>query len=351
MRYVEGLVPLPPVVVEIAPPESPQALRQALVDACSRAVRDAVCTDGAAPGGEPAAVVAMVSWKDASNVHIEIAIRATEQWVARDVVFDDHDPPEERWRAAGLVIGTLASVMEHGVQLPPEGRPVAPPEPPPSPAPPVTASAAPPPPPPPLAEPVPAPAPARPASEEEAGREPGTPAPAPASATPRHGWLHAAAIAGSALDSGPPRVGGEIAGHALVAASGLYASAGLSYSEGAGRVHGVRTSFAEAFAGLLFARKLSATLTTALHAEGTCQGFAPSENDVAADGPKSGQRWIGGLRLGADLIVWAAEPAGVFIGGSGRWNAGVTDVRVGDTVIGSSPAFGYAARAGIVYAL
>lgn len=349
-------MPLPPVVIEIAPPESPQALRQALLDACSRATKDSACIEGSGETEEPPSAVAIVSWRDPANVRLEVARRRERQWVVREIVFDEHDAPEERWRAVGLVIGTLASVMAQqggpgGLTQSAPGTAAVPG------AAPVPGTAAAPgresatltagdaptgpavPPPSPAAVRVPTP---------KATPRPVPPSPLPASRQRRAVWVDSGVIVGSALDHGGPRVGVELAAHAPMSNPGLHASVGLSYSEGTGTASRVSTSFAEAFVGLLFAHELGGGFVSAARAAAFGQRFGASVDPTTTEGPTSGGRWLGGASVGGDMI-WRAPPLGFFAGGEGRWNAGTTDVQVGDAVVGTARSLGYVIRAGMSY--
>jgi hypothetical protein len=111
-------------------------------------------------------------------------------------------------------------------------------------------------------------------------------------------------------------------------------------------VNGVETTFAEAFLGLSYARELGASLTGVLHAEALGERFSPSIKEDGSGGPTTGERWLGGARLGADLYFWGTDPIGFFLGASAKWTAGVTDVRAQGDYVGSAPAFGYVVRAG-----
>src|SRR5215471_6679784 len=104
------------VAVEIAPPDAGTALKQSLLDACSRAAEQR-CTE---PQGETEPnIVAIISWRDPLHATVEVALRREQRWIVRTMAFVDQDAPEERWRAVGLVIGTLASHISHNIEPPP----------------------------------------------------------------------------------------------------------------------------------------------------------------------------------------------------------------------------------------
>jgi hypothetical protein len=319
------------VAVEIAPPDAAAPLKQSLLDACGRAAEER-CAE---PQGElEPNIVAIVSWADPLHARVEVALRREQRWVVRTMGFGAQDAPEERWRAVGLVIGTLASLMAHNKEPPPQeeiSTPPAPKEEPPAPAPTVVA---PPPPTPPvqLSPPEPDHVVVQPRHE------------ATAEERMRRGFVSASVVVGSALDRGSPRLGGELDGHLLLG-SGIYALAGAAYSASLARVGGVETTFAEAFLGLSYAHELGASFTSVIHAEALGERFSPSIQD-GNGGPSSGERWLGGARLGADVYFWRTEPVGFFLGVSAKWTAGVTDVRAQGDYVGSAPAFGYVIRAG-----
>lgn len=324
------------VAVEIAPPDAAAPLKQSLLDACSRAAEER-CVEPL--GDQEPNVVAIVSWADPLHARLEVALRREQRWVVRTMGFAQQDAPGERWRAVGLVIGTLASLMAHNKEPPDVG------EAPPNPAPPPAAeptSAPPTPSQPPVVATPPTPAPVPDhverahAVETQRGTQP-----------PRHGFVGGAIVAGSALDRGAPRLGGELDGHLLLG-GGVHALAGVAYSTAVARLQGVQTTFAEAFLGLLYARELGSGFTGALHAEALGERFAPSIEN-GGGGPTTGERWLGGARFGADVYYWAAPSVGFFAGAAAKWTAGLTDVSAAGAFVGTAPTLGYVFRAGAAY--
>jgi hypothetical protein len=316
VRY-SASVPLAPVSVDIAPPGSRDDHRQALLDACSRAARGTTCIEDG-PGAAESHVVAIVSWRDPSNVRLEVALRSEQKWLIREIHFENEDPPLERWRAVGLVIGTLASVMTFAEEQPPTPEP-APAEPPPPP-------------------PRPEPATALPATARST--EP----------TRRRAWLEAGTTLGSALNRGPVALGAEIAGRLRLFRS-LYGSAGIGYSRGLGNVSGVRTVFMDAFVGIAYEREFGERFALVLRADGFVERFEPSlaPDSAFAAAPTSGERVLGGARAGADVFYWGAHPVGFFLGGTGRVVSGATDVRAYGNVVAAAPVLGGAFRAGVAF--
>jgi hypothetical protein len=323
-------VPVPPdvpqVVVEISPSESAPELKLALLDACTRAAQGATCVEAVADQEEIPGVIAIVSWRDAGNVRLEVALRREKEWVLRDITFDEHDVPEERWRAVGLVIGTLGTVIARGETPPPETPPA--PVPPPKNA--------------------PTPVPAVP------NRQTLSPSPTPRPRTheprgPRRGWMGAAGVLGSALVEGTQRIGADIDGAALLARFGLYGFANAAYSEGWTRPHGVRLTWVEGSLGIGGARELGARFVVVARVEGVCERFAASVSGIENASPTSDTRWLGGARLAADWMWWGLEPVGLFIGSGVGWMAGSTEVRAEGATVGIVPAFGYFLHVGAAY--
>ena len=103
------------VMVEIAPPDPPAALAQALLDACSSAVRVGRCTLDDPGSSAGPVVVAIVRWDGAEGrrAHVEVGLRNAGErgWSPRNLDFSAADPPIERWRSVGLTIATLVGDM------------------------------------------------------------------------------------------------------------------------------------------------------------------------------------------------------------------------------------------------
>lgn len=107
-------MPLPPVVIELPPKDVASEHAPALVAACSDAVEDGDCQLGEPAGGKSRAV-AIVAWNEArQKCRIELGLRRGDEtrWGTRELEFDPGDPMVERWRAVGLVIGTLVGRAE-----------------------------------------------------------------------------------------------------------------------------------------------------------------------------------------------------------------------------------------------
>jgi hypothetical protein len=363
-------VPQAPVVVEIAPATSPAALRQALITACNRAVRDAECVEESdVYGAGTPGVVAIVSWRDPAHAHVDVALRVERQWVARDIDFVPADAEVERWKTVGLVIGTLAGVVaQHAAPgaksavVPATGTapsvgaapaagtaPMGPPgsasAPPATGATPSTdASAAPDATTTVVAPPLPPPPPE--ATPRRVEFEPDEPSPSPSRPRGPGGFLDAGVLVGSALDKGPPRLGAELDARARLVAPFFYGTLGFGYSVGAGSVDGVHSTFAEAFAGLAVLRE-ERPFAFVVHADAVARRFGSSFDHAAPGLPSSADRWLGGARLGAEATYWALPSFGVFVGAAGDAMAGATDLSIDGRSIGSAAVLGYSFRAGV----
>jgi hypothetical protein len=323
-----------PVVVEIAPPNAPLPLRQALLQACSRAVRDSSCLEAEGSNEEPV-IVAIVSWRSGTHVRVDVALRPEREWVVREMDFEATDAPEERWRTVGLAIGTLASaIVEPSKPATAAPNTAPPPNQKTEPAAPASAAPAPPP-----AAPAPPPIEARPdvpAETTETSRR---------HLEPFDGFVAAGLVLGPALNGTFPRAGGEVEGRLRVAPRLLYAALGASFAQSTAKFDGVRLSFFETWLGLALVENFG-RVTGALYGDGLVRLFAP-ELGSGGPGPRTGSRWLGGARVGVDATFWATRSLGAFVGAGGDWVAGATDLAVGDRFVGSAGPFGYTLRAGV----
>src|SRR5690606_12217510 len=97
-----------PIAIEIPPIDAPmqetQRLEVALLRACSVAATPDPCVKASDLETAPE-LVAVVSFQDGSNVHIEIASRRHAAWVERTLTFSPEDPLLERFQATGYAIG------------------------------------------------------------------------------------------------------------------------------------------------------------------------------------------------------------------------------------------------------
>jgi hypothetical protein len=118
-----------PVAVEIAPVDAPREQVAILLSACTRAKRGSECVLAADVANEATSAVAIVTWQGSSRALVEVGLRreGRSEWRTRTLEFDPgKDEPLERWRAVGLVVGTLANEeleQERPTSAAPEGAP------------------------------------------------------------------------------------------------------------------------------------------------------------------------------------------------------------------------------------
>ena len=126
-------MPLPVVLVDIAPPEAPPPAVETLVRACSDGLRYGECVTAAE--GRQVRARASVIWLDQELFCAEVDVQPTTGHTgdegAMRICFEPTDPDLERWRAVGFTIATLADR-----EGPPEVAPQPKEKPPPPPAPP-----------------------------------------------------------------------------------------------------------------------------------------------------------------------------------------------------------------------
>jgi hypothetical protein len=116
------------IAIEIAVADASSPYAPALVRACNQAMEAlARCTLATENESTSPAAVAVVSWRDADHlaVEIEVGVRhaSRSDWFTRKLVFHASDAEVERWRAVGLVIATM--VGERDATLRPAERQAA----------------------------------------------------------------------------------------------------------------------------------------------------------------------------------------------------------------------------------
>ena len=116
-------MPLPPVVVEIGDAQLTPELRQTLLRACTRSVRDGECVDAEESSAPEPRAVAILSWSDDGSVRIQVGLREPPRWRTRVLRFAEEDAPEEICTAVGFAAGTLATTLELGDEGEPGAEP------------------------------------------------------------------------------------------------------------------------------------------------------------------------------------------------------------------------------------
>jgi hypothetical protein len=112
------------IVIEIAAPNVSDEALSVLVSSCTRAAREAECVLTKNASDEQPAAVAIVSQQGENKMRVEVGVRQGDHdsWHTKEFAFLAVDALEDRWRAVGFAIGTLAE------NNPPQPAPAAPPE-------------------------------------------------------------------------------------------------------------------------------------------------------------------------------------------------------------------------------
>lgn len=116
------------IVIEVAAPEISEDSLSVLVSACTRAARNAECVLAKDASDQPSAV-AIVSVQGEDKMRVEVGIRQGDHdsWRTKDFNFVPADENEDRFRAVGFAIGTLAeSNAAPETEVPPSEEPSAP---------------------------------------------------------------------------------------------------------------------------------------------------------------------------------------------------------------------------------
>jgi hypothetical protein len=119
-------VPIPPVVVEL-PADSAAHAVAVLIEACTKSLPERGCQLASADrAGESRSGFALVRRRGERTLVIELGVRRDREvrWVLREIEFRPDDPEDERFRAAGLVIGTLVGQAESEREGAPRPSPV-----------------------------------------------------------------------------------------------------------------------------------------------------------------------------------------------------------------------------------
>jgi hypothetical protein len=255
-------MPLPPVVIELGVADAASPHASEMIRACTEAVADGVCRVGASDEAGARAVV-IVSWDEGQrHARIELGVRrrGANRWVSRRVSFKESDPEPERWRAVGLVVGTLVGEAE---QEPVKPEPPSPPlaAPPAASAPPVV--------PPPAAPPAGAPPPPR-------------------------AWLGVDVVAGPALDDGTWRLGALVSALYDVPGMPVFGSAAARYLVRPADEREVDVSWAGVSLGVGLHHEPTPALRLEGRSEATLERITASVGGPRRD---SAGRWYPGMRL------------------------------------------------------
>ncbi len=314
---------LPVVLVEIAPLEPPAELASTLIAACSQAMRSADCVLADEAHGREAWGIAIVSWRneEETRVWVEVGQRGAERdrWRSRWVRFRVDDSREERWRAVGFTIATLAentdaSEEPHQDEPPPEGAPAPDRLPPPD-----TDSAAP-----------------------TAGTAPA----APPNSTVRRSpiWIGVGVLAGPGLENGSWRWGGTVRASAAPSTLPVFGTASARASLG-DHPRSVSATWAGFTLGLGAVSTIG-SLRMDLRGELLLENLRAVVTDPDTGRSDDGNQWTSGASVGAQA-GWPAEGTiGLTLGADAwRLREGV-GVWVGDSRVTGWPVWGWSLAAG-----
>ena len=273
---------LPVVAVDIAPADAPPAMAEALIAACSSALRRGSCRPiSGVASDESRVATARVVWDEAdAAVRVAVKVQQTSDptVMSRSLSFASGDARSERWRAAGLIVASLVGEFEAQYGSDPR---------------------------------------------DERATEP-SPAPLPPNAE-RLAWFGLAATVAPGVSPGATRVGGRIEG-GFALAPPIYGLAAFDYSFGAGGSLGLDTRWLTLRTGVLYSEQaLSNDLALGLSAEILAQHIAASA--VAPTGTESGAEWDPGVAVGL-RAVWLQSSAWSFSTGLDLWR-----LRRGTTIV------------------
>jgi hypothetical protein len=107
------MVPGAAIVIELPATDAASPFASSLLDACNHGPNpDVHCTLASETEAESPSMIAVVSWQSPAHLAVEVQVGVREtggpKWSTRRLTFTETDAELERWRAAGLVIATLA---------------------------------------------------------------------------------------------------------------------------------------------------------------------------------------------------------------------------------------------------
>ena len=308
-------MPLPIVVVEVAPADADRELVQVLVDSCNSAVPRGRCVleergDAVTPTG-----VAIVSWQEEDRVVVEVGVRtqSRDAWLSQELSFGERDQPEERWRATGLAIGTLVGEMRW--QPPPPESAPAPES---------------------KRDPRPA-APERERADARSARGPGE----------SRSWLDIGPVGGPALDDASLRLGAFARGAYQLANFPVFGALAASYQVRTSDSGGVDVSWTTVGAGAGYTPTGAySAFGVNLRLEGTWQYVRVSARDPLSGTSGSVGSSVFGARAGGDATWTVARPIALLIGAEVSASSKTVEVRLRDEPIGTAPRIQYALLGG-----
>lgn len=309
-------MPLPPVVIELSAADVASEHAPTLVEACTEAVTEGRCELGPESGTTRAVVI--VSWDPGRRrAHLQIGtVRGgKDQWTSRDLSFRESDPERERWKAVGLVIGTLVGQAEREQAAEEEAKAKQD-------RPPTTAVA-----------------PKEPPKAERLA--PSQPVPARTASRPDRIWMGVELVAGPALDEGSWRFGpGLVAAYEAPDLS-LIGMAGVRYLQRPKDDRGVSMRWLE----LSLGPGVFFEPSPGFRLEGTTEALAQRVNaSVEAD---AGGNWIFGMRVGLGAGLELGHWGALILGGHALGLSRGTVVSVDGEAVGRAPPLTFGASAGL----
>ncbi len=282
---------LPVVAVDIAPSDPPAAMAEALLAACTSALRRGTCrATSAVASNEETPTTAVIVWDEAdASVRVVVEVRrgADPRVMERRLSFADGDARIERWRAAGLTVASLVGEVGEQERVSAEAESAA-----------------------------------GTSEEDDSGSELSLLSHRASSASlafsGRQAWIGLAASLAPGATTESARLGGRMeAGFALSAP--VYGLAAFDYAFGAGGSRDLETRWMTLRAGGLYASQLSSIGADAewgVSAELLAQRVEASA--VALEGSESGFRWDPGVALGV-RGGWRASSLWSFSAGLDFW--------------------------------
>ena len=292
-------MPLPVVLIDIAPPESPPHLVETLVRACNDGLRYGECRVAEAAEGDARAVASVV-WLDEEQYCAEIGVLPAGEHQNDDstvrICFESTDPEMERWRAVGFTIATLADREE-----------------------------------PPKAAPQP---------------EPKPPLPAPPQ-LPRGwaSWLGLGVLVGPGLESGGARWGIRAAATQDLALSPLLVTGAFRWSMSVSDdpVSARWAGFSLGMGG----HGTAADTRLSFRFEIIAENLSVVARDPFTGATDQGDRWVPGFLLGGGIAWPSRGPVALHLGGDAWRLRDGTAVTLFDRRVASWPAFGWSVVAGL----
>jgi hypothetical protein len=304
-------MPLPLLAIDLAPAEvATPGDRAALVEACSEAFAAGDCVIGESEAGDGRVDwIARVRRNDADReFFIEVGtLRGIEPAIGRSLGFRADDPPIERWRTVGLVIGTLANEAVRRTTAPDS-------------------------------EPSSSPRVLQPART--------TIVPAVTPSTSPSIWLDVTALVAPATP-GHWRVGAGLrAGYMLRAP--LFVSIGARYAERNDAERDLTLRWLTPSLGLgVRPWGFTPELMLEIRVEALAELVRATAEDSGSGRSDSASRWAPGARTGVDLSWMPASWLGVVVGGDLSYTGRPVELEVRNENVGTVSAWSFSMLAGV----